>query len=289
MVNNLIVAHCQYLRLIEWAEKEARHGGSVMKTIALVAIPTAFMATSANAQSQCDQYVDQIIAPKTFAQAVAALNIPTPKGEFETTAAYQARVAGSGETGPLIVSKQPEDRKYLEYDADRQLFAVKSYFFHNTNFPVWETFYHAKNGVEAGITYNNIDVVISETETVTGTYESQNSYGAKATVTKITRTYEAIFDRKANYKETLFPSSDVTVGYFPMEISQAQSFKSQVRIAFVVSPKSPYVTRAEFSYGTTTVRNPTDVKVNATVLNADIQCALLMDASNKVLAAFATR
>lgn len=238
---------------------------------------------------QCASYTGQVVSPSSFEQAIALSNAPEPKGEFETTAAYQARVAGSGGAGPIIISKKPEDSKYLEYDADRQAFAVKSFFFHNTNMPAWEIFYHAENGVTAS-TMSNIDIVVSEQEKITGSYSAQNGFGAKTNVTKIFRTIKGVFERDArSYSETLFPGEDAIVGYIPMAVEAARAFKPQAKAAFVVTPKAPFVTRAEFPYGKTTIQNPTDVTIGATVLHADIQCALLLDAGNKVLGAFETR
>lgn len=253
----------------------------------------AITESAIDPQKQCDSYVGKIITPITFDQAVASLNIPKPKGEFETTAAYQARIVGAGATTPLIIGKQPESADYLEYDADRQAFAVKSFFFHNAILPAWETFYHAKNGVEAHATYSpfsNIHVVVSDIETATGSYLAQNGFGAKARVTNTTRTIKAVFERKStDYKEDLFNSDDSEIGYVSVPISKAQAFKKQARSAFVVVIKEPYLTRASFAYGDVTINNPTDVRIDATVLHADIQCALLTDGSNKVLTAFATR
>lgn len=262
-------------------------GGDEMKGL-LALICSMAICGPAVAQDQCSAFKGTTIAPKTFDQAVLSLNAPTPKGEFETTAAYQARLAQAGSSGPLIISKKPEGSQYLEYDADQGAFAVKSYFFHNTNFPAWETFYHAKNGVEAS-TLRNIDVTIASTDVATGSYSGQNGFGAKATITKITRTVKAIYDREARYDEDLFITKSSSLGYVPMSIEQAKVFKQQAKIAFLVMPKSPFVTRASFSYGKTTVSNPTDVTVDATVLNADIQCAFLTDAANKVLEAYPTR
>lgn len=246
--------------------------------------------TTAQAQSTCASYVDTTVSPQTFDQAVASVKPVAPKGEFETTDAYQGRLAAAGSSGPLIISKKIEGAEYLAYNADKGVFEVKSYLFDNTNFSAWDTFYYAKvTAVKAG-TIGNLDVTISSSEVATGTYSAQNGFGAKTTVTKIARTEKAIFDREtARYGEELFPNKDAVIGELPMSTTEAQAFKVQAKIAFVVAPKLPYVVRATYPYGETTISNPTDVTVNATVLVADIQCGLLMNSANQVVAAFQTR
>jgi hypothetical protein len=218
------------------------------------------------------------------------LKAPAPKGEFETTAAYQARVAASGQAGPLVISKRMEDPKYLEYDADQQAFKVQKYLFDNTNWPAWEAFYHAKNGVSASSSSDgNIDIVISSTDTPTGSYQAQNGFGARTTVTKITRTIKVIFQGEGRYGEDLFLTKSTVLGTIPMAVDQAKTFRQLAKIAFVVVPTAPYVTRASYLWGETTIDSPSEMRINAVILDADIQCALLTDNLNKVLAAYPTR
>lgn len=247
---------------------------------------SALMATGAHAGT-CDSYVGKTVAPKAFDQAILSINAPAPKGEFETTAAYQARIQGAGGNGPLIISKRIEDRKYLEYDADRGAFKVLSYLFDNTNFPAWEALYTTP-GLDPS-TMSNLDIAFDSSDVATGTYSAQNGFGARATITKLTRTVKGVFERPAKgYSESLFPSKDGVIGYLPMEPAQAQAFRQTAKIAFVVVPKSPYVVRRTFGYGETTISNPTDVTVNSTILIADIQCGLIMNPVNQVVAAFDT-
>ncbi|BAI95711.1 hypothetical protein Sj15T_00600 [Sphingobium sp. TA15] len=245
---------------------------------------------AAHAQSSCASYTGTTVAPLSFDQAIASIKPVAPKGEFETTDAYQARLAAGAASGPLIISKKIEGAEYLSYNADKAAFEVKSYLFDNSNFSAWDTFYWAKSDVKAS-TIGNLDVAISSSEVATGTYSAQNGFGARTTVTKLTRTEKAIFDREtASYGEQLFiANKDAIVGEVPMSVAEAQSFKPQAKIAFVVVPKLPYVVRANFPQGETTISNPTDVRVNSTVLVADIQCGLLMNGTNRVIASFQTR
>lgn len=257
----------------------------MLKKTFIALIATALMATAAHAGT-CESYLGQTIAPKTFDQALLSMNAPSPKGEFETTAAYQARLQATGGTGPIVISKRMEDPKYIEYDADRGGFIVKSYLFDNTGFPAWEALY--QGGLNPS-TMSNADIVISQSEVVTGKYPAQNGFGAKAIITKYTKTVKAIYDHElVGYSQDLFVAKDEKLGFLPMEPAVAQAFRQTAKIAFVVVPKAPYVVRRTFRYGETTVRNPTDQTIASTVLIADIQCALLTDGANKVIGAYDT-
>lgn len=256
-----------------------------MKVVSCFAVASVFLASSAHAQNQCDSYLGQTIAPITFEQAIArAKKAPSPKGEFETTAAYEARIAKESQGSVLIIRKIIEKGRnnynFLKYDADKQEFVVRKYFFHDYAIPALEIFQHANNGVNAN--FFNIDMMISASEIAAG--------GGGKEKAKIKRTITAIFERESrDYKDGLFPGDSATIGYVPMDVERAKTFKPQARIAFVVAPKAPYVTRTEFTYTDQGIMPPTPVAVSATVLNADIQCALLTDDKNLVLGAFTTR
>lgn len=256
--------------------------------IALVAT-VAMTVSPAVAHSQaCANYVGQTVAIKTFEQAIEGLGNVEPKGEFETTAAYQARVAASGTGQPLIISKKPEGSSYFAYDADRQLLVIKSYAFHNTNMDWWSAFYDAKPaGLKASTVYNKA-IVISQTDKPNGSYTAQNSYGAKATIIKIDRTVKSIFESEGSYsdRELFIGSADDVLGTLPMDVETARLTKPSLKIAFVVVAKAPFLVKGSHSVGKTTVSNPTDVTEHYNILIADMQCGLLMDGASKVLAAY---
>jgi len=252
--------------------------------------------SAAKAQDQCASYVGTTIAPISFDSATSKFGKLQPKGEFETTVQYEARKAAAlqGSTGALIISKAPEDRKYIEYNADTQKLRVLSYAFHNSNFDPWTAFYSAKidKSVLDANTSGNYDVVISQTDLPTGTYTGTNSFGAKTRIVKVTRTTKAIFDRKAPsiLNDYLFPAAakEPVVGEFSLPPAEAAVLKKTMKLAFVVVPKEPYLVRSTSSRGRPTIQNPRDITENFSILIADIQCGLATDASNKVIGAYPT-
>lgn len=268
-----------------------------MKTVLNVCVILAASAANGaqpgntKAPSQCPRFLGTTVSPRAFDQAFEHLAKISPKGEFETTVQYESRKAAAIGTvdGPLLISKLPESSEYFVYDADQQKLTIKSYAFDNTSFDVWTAFYSAKANTLEASTSGNIEVVISETDVKTGSYEGGNAFGAKAEITKISRTTNAIFQRKAkDYRDTLFVSKgkDGEIGELSLAPADAQALKPQLRLAFVVWPKDPFVIKSEFLFGRTTVSNPREITVHATVLIADIECGLLLDSTNKVLGAY---
>ena len=264
-------------------------GGSWMKVLFAAGIAAVCLSGVAQAQT-CQSYVGQTITPKTFEQAIAGFGNVAPKGEFETTAQYQARIAAGGTGGPLFISKKPEDTKYFQYDADNQVLNIQSYALHNTNMGWWEAFYEAKPAGLKASTASNIAVVISQTDKPGGTYSAQNSYGASTTVTRIARTSYGIFERDSLSDWVIWQNSKSGhLGSIPMDIATAQQVKQTLKVAFVVVPKAPYLVQGTHSVGKTTISNPTDITETFKIMIADIQCGLVTDGTNKVLGGYAVK
>ncbi len=265
-----------------------------MKLMISLVVAVAAAAT-AEAQS-CDQFMGQTVAPVSFDAATAGLGKLTPKGEFETTAQFEARRAASAGSirGPLIIEKAPEDRKYLEYDADAQVLRLKSYAFHNTDLGTWNMLYAAGyNRKIPASTSSNIDVAISSIDKVVGSHEAQNAYGAKAQIAEIERTIKGIFEREASFTDRdLFPAakdSPYVVGAIPLTPAEAMALKPTMRLAFVVVPKEPFLITGTHKVGKTTIANPREITERFSLLIADIQCGLALDRGGKVLGAYPTQ
>lgn len=245
----------------------------------------------ANAQTNCADFVGTTVKQKSFDQAISSLKSVAPKDEFETTAAYEARLAAADNSKLIVISKPIEDIKYLSYDADAGALHIESYAFNSTVFDAWNAFYATKSEIKASVLSNRATVV-SKLDVTTGSYTAQNGFGAKTTVTKVTRTLKAIFEaeeRDSSNKLFVNTDSNGVIGALPMSAVEAKVFKRQAKIAFVVIPKKPYVVRSTYAEGKTTINNPIDMMVNATILIADFQCGLLINSANQVLASFETK
>lgn len=261
-----------------------------------VAVGLAVLSMASAAQSQdCQSLVGTTVQPRTF-DAVAAIvkEVPNRKDEFETTAAYQARVeaALAKLPGDVIVSA-PFDQQYAVYDADIAQFLIKSYAIRNINTDYSGVFGYGTpfdGVVKFSYSSSNLDVVLSQTETSTGSYVGTNSYGASAKIAKISRVTKAIFEGESpRYGEGLFAKlSDAVLFRLPMSPEQARALKGTFRGAFVIGPKAPFYTVGKGRPGDVTVANPYDVSEAIQVIVADIKCALVTDGAGKVLAAAST-
>lgn len=270
----------------------------MLKKVMLVAAVLT-IGTRANAQ-QCESYLGQTSSPLTFEQAIAQVPSVAPRGEFETTAQYEARRASaSGTRGPLVILKEPEDRAdNIRYDADNSRLGIRTYAFDNTNFdPSWGLQGTPYAEMLNPSTLANIDVVINQQDEPNGTYEGRNAMGASWTVTRINRVTQAIFERPLSARDYrnsgLFPVADSApyfVGYIDMPPEVAQQLKPSLNLALVVEPREPFVVENTYDgRGRITVQNPIDVTNQLTVLVGDIVCGLVLDSTNRVLAAYETR
>ena len=244
-------------------------------------------------QDACDAYVGRVVKPSTFAAATAKFRNVPAKGEFETTAAFEAkRTAILGDaTTPLVILKSPEDRKYFAYDADAQKLRIAPYAFDNTRFDSFSAFFSLglHDTLDVGTDFNR-EVVISRTDTPTGSYVATNGFGARFPVTRVSRSTTAIFEGKQEFGVySLFVDSGDYIGEVSMTADEARKLKPALQMAFVVVPKPPYFVTGRHSLGDITIRNPYEITESFSVLIADIQCGLLLDSGGKVLGSYPTR
>ncbi len=245
----------------------------------------------------CQGYVGQTVSPLSFAAAIAPISKLAPKGEFETTAQFQSRRTQALSSLPqtLVISKAPEDAKFFVYDADNQKLQIIRFAFSNQPFRLSRAFNAA--GLYENIdvsTTDNIVAVISQVDVPTGTYAATNGYGATTDVLKVRRKSEVIFERRAeDWRHSgLFESADnppYVTGELIMPPAEARRLKPSLKLAFVVSPKEPYVVTGTHNPYNTTLQDPREISEEFTILVADFRCGLVIDAASKVLGGFPTR
>lgn len=268
-----------------------RRAWQIGAVAATMALPGAALS-----QNRCDHYVGETVSPVSFSTAVSPLARLTPRSEFESSADYAARVAavvGTEGSSPLIIAKAPQ-RPYIEYNADTQRLRISEWAFgHHLDAAMtligtsyWNTL-HPSAG-------HNIDVVVSDPDTLVGAYEAVNSFGVRARIRRFRRITSAIFDRAGQPGEDeLFPSATEETSFFageiPMTPSRARVLEPNISLAIVAVPKAPFLITGSRIAETPTLDRPRRVDENFTVLVADIQCGLVLDESHKVLAAYPTR
>lgn len=259
----------------------------------IVAIILASSYVSGAAAEECQSYVGQTVIPKTFdAVALTLKAVPSSKGEYETTAAFEQRLAAHGiDPHPTIISTKL-DPQFLTYDADRGELVVKSYALRNINTEYRGLFGYGKPLYEKfSLSTGNIDWVVSSTDTVQGGYRASNAFGATVSVQKKIRIDRSVFQEPdPSFGTDLWTDADkdAVLGRIPMTVSDAKNLKALGRGAIVFVPKSPYFAEG-VSHSTPTIENRTDLTQIIKVIFADIQCGLILDGSNKVLGAYKTR
>lgn len=230
----------------------------------------------------------------TFEMAASALKgVSADKGEYETTAAYEARMSAARSALPsTIIISSRLDPEYLKYNADAGSLEVTSYALRNINTDYSSVFgygtpYYDKIKYSS---YDNIDWVVSQTESKTGSYIASNAFGAHVRVDKIFRMDEAIFEGEADFGTDFWlpADKDAKLGSIPMSVDEAKQFKATGKAAVVVEPKWPFYAEG-IKHWEPNFESRIDVTNPVRVIVADIQCGLLLSAANKVVGAYSTR
>lgn len=236
----------------------------------------------------CKAYVGKVVTPTAFSALTARLSGPAPKGEYETTAQYKARVAArpaANPTAPAIITL-PVDRDYLSYDADGQLLMVRVGAFGAGRFS--DDFTVQMIADDFGLIPPELKtgtfIAHNETERLIRTYAARNGFGASAKVSD--------FDRRTNglylTSPRLFPfakNDETPVLVAKVPAVQAPRLKLSLRLALVIEPRAPFVFSLEQPGAAATIRNPVHYENTLTAIYADPKCALVLDPTGRVLAA----
>lgn len=235
----------------------------------------------------CKGYVGQVVKPVAFAALAAQLSGPAPKGEFETTAQYNARVAAARQPvpeGPVIITL-PTDREFISYNADTGAMFVQAGAFGAGKF---------SDIVDVQVTADYFGLVPKElatgsaiphsmTEKLLRTYTARNGLGLEVKVSEIERQSKGLYISSPK----LFPyakSNRSAVAYLEARPPQAQQLKQTLKVALALLPKAPYVFRTQQPGAAPTARNPVQYEDKLTALYGEAKCALVLDGANRVLA-----
>lgn len=270
-------------------------GGAMKNHAALCAVAFSLMTGAASAQD-CTSLLDTTITPVSFAEASRSLHAaPLIKDEFETTTAFEARVAAARQNLPSTLAISVElDKDDVTYNADAGEFIVKSSAFGSAYGIDWFSAFYNAPTKPVGYTLSSevIGLAVSSKETPTGTYMGQNAYGASWEIVKIDRNVDAIFDGVApRFDQKLFGTGylDDFSWKIAVPAANARQFKESLRAALIVVPQAPFYIENRQPLGARiTMQNPRDVTQIAHVIVADVKCAVLTNANNYVLMAITT-
>lgn len=252
------------------------------------------MGFSAHAQSVCptpDLLMAQPVSIKDLYDDLRSQNIT--KGEFETTAQFEARKSAIADAPSLTVRIELEQR---EYDADREVFKVFIPSLGTT--PFYRDGYHAAALKEIFGTYeygSPVQLLAQEDKKDESEYEGTNAYGARTVVTQTSYDKFVVFDNKGRRKlasgDNLFGENakyETAHLLIPAPLDRAPEMKSQITMVALIDPRAPFT--FENDYRIEPTRDlPRDLRYHYSVVFADIQCVGAFDGSGALIAHWQTR
>lgn len=254
-------------------------------------LATAFVGM-AQAQEACNSFDGQTVHPARANMLWKKLaTVPNVKGEYETTAAFETRVANAlGDLAGPVTLEIPLDAKYMVYDADASRLDIQSYAFTNasTNYSGVFGYGTPFDGKFKYGSSDNIQYVFPSEEVALGSYTGVTAMGAKIRVAKVRRNTKAIFEREAQWDEHLLSNTGRVMMFDNISPATAKQMKATFKAAIVFTPKAPYFAKGKFPWGEPTLDGPIDIDETIEVAVGNFQCALLLDGTGKVYASAAT-
>lgn len=130
-----------------------------------------------------------------------------------------------------------------------------------------------------------------------GTYQAKTALGIDIIVTRMLVTHSVVVDRGASVNvrgiDWFIESADWsphTVGTIKAPPEQAKTLRDQISFAFVVAPKEPYwVSVSSSATAPPTAARPFSIIGKTEIMFGDVQCALVLDGSDRVIASYVTR
>ena len=288
---------------------------AMVRRFGTVLAMACFVPHSASLATGCGDYKNKTVVSLQFAEAAASLPNIEPKSEFETTAAYNARVADAVKKTPSTLSiERAPNKDYLKYDADNRVMVVSTFAFSNEAF-YWSSAlasYKDPAGKEVGLS-GNIGAVVTQKQQIVGEYDATTMMGAKFSVSKIVSETTAIYDRRRDCSSVaiwdcgdLFPRNKIpnpyefhdaaktveyqgTIGRIPLSPDAAKALKADAKLIFVVHPRPPFLISGTHRPYKTSLDNPRDITEKYDVMIGSIECGLVADDAGKVYGAYSTK
>ncbi|MCA8897864.1 MAG: hypothetical protein R3C00_04620 [Hyphomonas sp.] len=267
-----------------------------LRSAAAIGAILPFVMSSAQAQERCPTPNLLTEAPVTAAELYDTLHDRNvAKGEFETTAQFEARKAQSAAPPQALVKVEVDSRKFI-YDADNQVFRLFV--------PELQTTASYRNGyipkemkdILGDYRYGKpVELLASEEETGSREYEASNAYGATTSVTERSFDSDVIFDNKGRKRlasgDDLFQErAEYETAYLeiPVPLADAPAVKGNLSLVALVQPRYPFTLENRYRIEPTR-EYPTDLQTHYMLAFADIQCIGVLDGSTNLLTSWKTR
>jgi len=163
-----------------------------------------FVITSVDAFAKCPANVGERVNFRSAASTYDLLSSskPSPKGEFETSEAYEKRIASTNFQSPIL-TKIEFDIKNLSYDADNERFIFKKYAL--DGYVDWDSVLYK---VRSDLTPDPLiddehGIELKSIETFSKSYTASNAYGQTTTVKQYKRNKYALFDKFTPWRKEI--------------------------------------------------------------------------------------
>lgn len=253
-------------------------------------IGLGLVAQSVAAQDQCSVASLQGLSPQGVSQALTGFKtVSLTKDEFETTAAYNERVAAARRqvpSGPILVSI-PQNA-LTKFDADAGQVTVSPYAISTTCLvsvyglaaELKAVSFGAPSEYGEGSPYCLTKIIKSEDA---GSYEATNGFGAKATVDKTNVKMEGLFFGMGDFGQPLLQGRDrfssEPLFAFSASSDEARSLKDNAEIVLLVQPLPPFSGTGSY-LSTPTFKSPRETFFQVDFLVATPICVGIRDGSS---------
>lgn len=248
----------------------------------------AYIDADLSKTALCRSYLGRTVTLTSFDLLASRLTGAGAKGEFETTAQFQARQAGASLRQPAgaIILSIPIDRNYVRYDADAGAMNIYSGAFQTG--PYSDAIRAELAAFSAISTYSlpalpRSQVRVGETIRVLDTAVAHSVSGIPIRITNAERHTKGLL-LSAEHLFGFARDKNSTVIGFDISQAVAPRLKQSLRTAIVIEPQSPYVITGSMNGEAATARTPVHYTERVTIISAKPMCGLVMDAQSKVLA-----
>ncbi len=268
-----------------------------MKTILALLVLALFAGqTFAEQPTECPVAGDAVTFGNVREVYASMARLDLAKGEFETTAQFEARKAkamAAADFHQPVLLEGKYDPGQVEYDADNQVFVMKTYAWDNMGVG-WEDVFGFRNSYGIGPLSSItplLGVGLAQDEKIVRSYRASNSFGTEVTVHVTERTIYGVFDsplpksqsRNSGWLHELMTGEyDSPAVMVPVPLQRAAEMKNKMRVGVLVRPKEPF-TATGARHWSPKINRPREINETTNLIVADILCAVITDQDGLVL------
>ncbi|MBV7259008.1 hypothetical protein [Erythrobacter crassostreae] len=259
-----------------------------MKQLILGTLLAAVAAPAAAQETDCQTYIGRTLAPLEFSEVLSSLEGEEPKGAYETSEAYERRLAEASNranVGPVVLRKRWSSPRPF-YNADKGKIPFTA-----DNFGKRDRSFRSLFRAELRGAKRPLGFVIGRETLRESTREATNGFGAKVTVEQTYENLFAIWEKPIDYDESPFKETRRR-SYRPIDFEvgpdSARDIIEHGSAAFLFAPTAPFVSEGT-NATEATFRRPMETFSKVTVLHGDVHCAFVLDSADTVRLALTVR